>query len=109
MQKQLNKSVIEKIMDRAIKINRLCPEECRDFKIMVSPMRENTLILRWTTINIENIDKPVQCYGYECFHLDGTSQNCSVNYTSQEEANEFFWSLETLYKQEFAIDHKLKL
>ena len=107
MQKQLDKSVIESIMGRAIEINRQCKEACRDFKIMVSPMRENTLILRWTTINIDNIDKPVQCYGYECFHLNGKSQNCSVNYDNQEEANEFFWSLETIYKQQFAIDHKL--
>lgn len=106
MQKQLEKSVIERIMDRAIEINRQCKEECRDFKIMVSPMRENTLILRWTTINIDNIDNPVQCFQYECFNVDGTSQNCSVNYENQEEANEFYWSLEMLYKQQFALDHK---
>ena len=107
MQKQLDKTIIERIMDRAIEINRQCKEECRDFKIMVSPMRENTLVLRWTTINIENIDKPVQCFHYECFDMEGYSQHCSVNFADQEEANEFFWSLQTLHRQQFANDHKL--
>jgi len=95
------------MMDRAIEISRECGDQCRDFRVMVSPMRENTLILRWTTINIEDIDRPVQCYHYECFNPDGTSQNCGVNYDDQEQANDFFWSLETLYSQEFAVDHKL--
>ena len=107
MLKELEHTVIKSIMDRAIEINAQCAEECRDFRIMVSPMREDTLILRWTTINIEDIDKPKQCYCYECFNLDGTSQNCSVNYSDQDEANEFFWSLETLHKQEYCIDHKM--
>ena len=93
-------------MDRAIEINRSCPEECRDFKIMISDMRKETLLLRWTTINIDDIDKPLQCYRYECFNLDGTSQNCSVNYSNQNEANKFFWSLKKLYTQQFASDHK---
>jgi hypothetical protein len=106
--RELDKKVIEKIMDRAIEIHRQCPDECRDFRIMDSPMRKNTLILRWTTINIENIEKPKQCYHYECYHPDGTSQNCSINYDTAEEANEFFFSLRTLYKQEFAKDHRLK-
>lgn len=70
-------------------------------------MKESTLILRWTTINIEDIDRPVQCYNYECFNRDGTSGHCGVNYDDQDQANDFFWSLETLYRQEFAIDHKL--
>lgn len=107
MQKQPDRVVIQRMMDRATRINRACGQQCRDFKIMVSEMRENTLILRWTTINIDDIDKPIQCYNYECFNLDGTSQNCGVNYSDQEQANEFFWSLKTLYKQEFAIDHQL--
>lgn len=107
MQKQPDKIVVERIMDRAVEIDRACGEQCRDFRVMVSPMRENTLILRWTNINIDNIDNPVQCYHYECFNVDGTSQHCGVNYSDRQQANEFFWSLETLYRQEFAIDHKL--
>ena len=107
MGKQLDKAVIARMMDRAIEINRGCKEECRDFQIMVSPMKENTLILRWITIDIEDIDRPVQCYNYECFNLDGTSQHCGVNYDSPEQANDFFWGLESLYRQEYAIDHRL--
>ena len=107
MKKELDKELIDKIMNRAIVLNRLCTEECRDFRIMVSPMRENTYLLRWTTIDVKNPDHPIQHYHYECFYPDGTSQNCSVNYDTQEEANEFFWSLETYYKQEYASDHKL--
>ena len=106
MQKELEHKVIVAIMDRAIEINKQCPEECRDFRIMDSPMREKTLLLRWTTINIDDVDKPVQHFRYQCFHLDGTPQNCSVNYSNQREANEFFWSLRTFYKQEYCIDHK---
>ncbi len=107
MIKQLEQSVINRMMNKGIQINKQCPQVCRDFSIMVSPMRKNTLLLRWTTINIDNIDNPVQCYHYECFNPDGTSQNCSVNYSNQQEANEFFWSLKTLYKQEFANDHTI--
>lgn len=107
MEKQLEQSVINRMMDNAIQINKQCRQQCRDFSIMVSPMRKNTLLLRWTTINIDTIDNPVQCYHYECFNPDGTSQNCSVNYSNQQEANEFFWSLKTLYKQEFAKDHTI--
>ena len=105
--KTLKQGVIQNIMDRAIEINRGYKENCRDFQIMVSTMRENTLILRWTTIDISNIDKPLQCYRYECFKTDGTPQLCSVHYSDQDEANAFFWSLEPLYNQQFAIDHKL--
>jgi hypothetical protein len=107
MEKTLERKVIESIMDKALEIHRQCKDECRDFRIMTSPMRTGTLILRWTTIDIHDMDNPVQCYHYECFNPDGTSQNCSVNYKDQGEANEFFFSLETLYKQNFAIDHKL--
>lgn len=109
MAKQLKRETILLIMDRAMEINRSCQEECRDFRIMRSPMREDNLILRWTTINIDNIDNPVQCYRYECFRPDGTALHCSVHYADSEEANDFFWSLETLYHQEFACDHKLKI
>ncbi|WP_407264902.1 hypothetical protein R5N98_12610 [Tenacibaculum maritimum] len=104
---KLEPSVVQKIMDKAIDINKGCKERCRDFQIMVSRKRENNLILRWTTIDIFNIDNPVQCYRYECFELDGTSQNCSIHYANQEEANDFIWSLEPLYQQKYAIDHKL--
>ncbi|WP_179022123.1 hypothetical protein [Winogradskyella forsetii] len=105
--KTLKQSVIYKIMDRAIDINKACTAQCRDFQIMVSTMRKNILILRWTTIDISNIDNPVQCYRYECFKTDGTSQLCSIHYADQEEANDFIWSLEPLYHQQYAIDHKL--
>ncbi len=107
MQKPINKEIVHRIMDRAVEINRLCPEECRDFEIMVSPMREGILVLRWTSINLENIDKPVQCYHYECFSPDGVSQHCSIHFSSQDEANDFFFSLESLYRQKFAHDHKI--
>lgn len=105
--KKVPKTVIKTIMDKAIEINARCKEECRDFTIMVSPMRKNTLLLRWTTIDIEDIDRPKQCYRYECFHMDGSPQNCSVNYANQQEANDFFASLKKLHQQEFCIDHKL--
>ncbi|WP_346881280.1 hypothetical protein [uncultured Algibacter sp.] len=105
--KTLKVGVIQKIMDRAIEINKSCKEQCRDFQIMVSPKHENTLILRWTNIDISNIDNPVQCYRYECFKTDGTPQLCSIHYTNQEDANIFFWSLEPLHQQQCAIDHKL--
>ena len=107
MPKKPEKKIINTIMDRAIGINSQCGEQCRDFRIMASPMRKNTLILRWTNIDIEDLDRPKQCYRYECFNIDGSSQNCSVNYTNQKEANQFFFSLETLHQQDFCIDHKL--
>ncbi|MBW4971276.1 hypothetical protein KZY98_12460 [Croceibacter atlanticus] len=107
MKKKLKQSVITAIMDRAVEINKACKEQCRDFEIMLSRKRENSLILRWISIDISNEDNPVQQYRYECFQTDGTSQLCSVHYADQEEANEFIWSLEPLYHQQFAIDHKL--
>lgn len=109
MQKQLSNETAHRMMDRAMEINRDCTEECRDFRIMISPMRSGTLILRWTTIKLDNIDNPVQCFHYECFNTDGASQHCSVNFQTQQEANEFFFSLETLYKQAFANDHKIQI
>lgn len=105
--KIVQQSVINNIMDRAVVLNKACKEQCRDFQIMVSENHANTLILRWTTIDITNEDKPVQCYRYECFKTDGTPQLCSIYYADQEEANAFFWSLEPLYHQHYAIDHKL--
>ena len=108
MKKKVSQTVINNMMDRAIEINKSCPEECRDFTIMSSPMRKRTLLLRWTTINIDNIESPIQCYRYECFNMDGSSQNCSVNYADQQEANAFFQGLKTLYQQQFASDHKQK-
>lgn len=96
-------------MDRAIEINKSCKEECRDFVIMTSGMRKDTLILRWTTIDLDDIERPIQCYHYECFSQDGSSQNCSVHYSNQDEANKFFWSLKRLYSQPFAIDHRMKI
>ena len=105
--KVLKQTVIDSIMDRAIAINKGCAEQCRDFEIMLSRKRKNTLILRWTSIDISNEDNPIQQYRYECFQPDGTPQLCSVHYADQEEANEFVWSLEPLYHQLYAIDHKL--
>jgi hypothetical protein len=106
MEKDLETKIIDSIMDRALEIHNTCPDQCRDFRIMSSPLRKDTLILRWTAINLDNIDKPRQCFHYECFYPDGTPQRCSINYDSAEEANSFFWSLKTLYRQDFASDHK---
>lgn len=103
----IKQHIINAIMNRAIEINKECAEHCRDFRIMESPMHKDTRILRWTTIDISNVDRPIQCYRYECFDIDGTRQNCSIHYSDQEEANKFFMSLTTLYKQEFSIDHTL--
>jgi len=102
----MDQKVINRIMDRGITISKECQDTCRDFRIMTSPMRKDTLILRWTTINIDNPDHPIQCYRYECFESDGTPQFCSVNYANQQEANAFFWSLKTHYKQGFCNSHK---
>lgn len=103
----MDKKIIDRIMSRAIEISQACPDDCRDFRIMTSPMRKDVLLLRWTRINIDNIDRPVQCFHYECFEPDGSPQNCSVYYSNQEEANTFFASLTELYQQQFAIDHTL--
>ena len=103
----LKQSVINQIMDRAIAINKTGKGYCRDFQIMLSEKHSNTLILRWTTIDISNEDNPVQCYRYECFKIDGTPQLCSIHYTNQEEANDFIWGLQPLYHQQYAIDHTL--
>ncbi|WP_010520454.1 hypothetical protein [Aquimarina agarivorans] len=103
----LQQSVIHKIMNRGIIINKENEKTCRDFQIMISEKFRNTLILRWTCIDISNADNPIQRYHYECFKTDGTPQLCSIYYTNQEEANEFIWSLQPLYHQKYAIDHKL--
>ena len=110
VQKQLGvkTKVITSIMNRAIHIDQACKAHCRDFRIMVSAAHPNTLILRWTTIDISDIDRPEQCYRYECFEMDGTPQHCSIHYSDQEEANAFFNGLKTLYLQECAMDHKLR-
>lgn len=107
MKGKIEKEVIDRIFERAQEIHYSCNEECRDFRIMVSPSWNPTLILRWLTIDLSNIDNPVQCFRYECFHPNGTPQNCSVHYANQGEANSFFADLQTLYRQEFSIDHKL--
>ena len=98
---------IEAIMEKAIQINAGCKEQCRDFRIMTSLLRPDTLVLRWTTIDIDDIDNPLQCYRYQCFHSDGTPQNCSIYYSDQQQANQFFQSLKTLHKQAFSHDHKM--
>ena len=105
--RELKISVIENIMERGIAINKTCKEMCRDFQIMVSKEHPNMLLLRWTVIDISNPDNPMQCYRYECFKTDGSAMLCSLYYTNQQEANDFLWSLEPLYHQDYAIDHKL--
>lgn len=106
--KILKKEIVEKIMNRAIQIKDTCKEHCREFKIMKSKKHENTLILRWLAIDLSNGERLLQCYRYECFRTDGTPQYCSIHYSNQEEANDFFKGLETLYAQQYAIDHKRK-
>lgn len=104
--RKIDQQIIEKIMDKAIEIDKLSEKQCRDFRIMESDDRKEVLLLRWTTIDISNIDNPIQSYHYQCFELDGTPQHCSIYYSNQEEANSFFFSLRTLYQQLFSIDHK---
>ncbi len=103
----IKQSVIHKIMDRGILINKQSKLPCRNFQIMISTLRSHILILRWTTIDLSDQDNPKQCFRYECFTKEGTPQLCSIYYTNQEEANAFFWSLQPLYNQSYAIDHKL--
>lgn len=98
--------VIHLIMDKAEEISKNCPETCRDFEIMTSPLKEETLILRWVSIDTSNLSKIRQCYLYECFNLDGSPQDCSINYTSALEAQAFFESLTTHYQQQCAVDHR---
>jgi len=93
-------------MDVGAQRSAQCSDHCRDFQIMLSPDFPNTLILRWTTINIEEIDRPQQCYRYECFNTDGSPRNCSIHYSTPPAANHFYEHLELLYHQSFAIDHK---
>ncbi|EDP94653.1 hypothetical protein U8527_07130 [Kordia algicida OT-1] len=105
--KNIDQAVIHKMMNRAIEINHSCKEKCRDFKIMTSTMRKDSLILQWRTIDISNEDNPIQYYRFECFKMDGTPELCSIHYTDQKQANDFITSLQTLYHQKFAIDHTL--
>jgi len=93
IKKAPSKIVIHKIMDRAIQINNGCTELCRNFKIMESLSHKDIFILRWTTIDITNIERPIQKYRYECFEKDGTAQLCSIYYSDQSEANAFFENL----------------
>ncbi|WP_281989743.1 hypothetical protein [Aquimarina aggregata] len=104
----LDKKIINRIMNRAIEINDSCKEHCREFRIMKSKKHKNTFILRWLTIDASDVGRLFQCYRYECFDVDGTPQYCSIHYSNQEEANEFFKGLEPLYAQEYAVDHKSK-
>jgi len=107
MQIQMKPKIIEALMGRAIEINADCPEQCRYFAIMTSSMRPDAWILRWLNINIDDLDNPIQTYHYECFHQDGSPQNCGVHYANPQEANAFFNSLIPHYSQEYAGDHKL--
>ncbi|WP_025741935.1 hypothetical protein [Aquimarina pacifica] len=100
-------TVIHNMMDRAVEIQKNCKEQCVDFNIMTSGSHPDTLLLRWTSIDISDPDRPLQYYRYECFYSDGRPQHCSIHYANQEEANRFFKGLSSVYTQEFAIDHKL--
>jgi len=102
MKKKLEPSVLEKIMVHARRIDASESLHCRQFQIMISPLRPDTLILRWLTIEISNPDNPIQRYNNLCFYADGLSQDCSINYADQQEANEFFASLECLHQQTFS-------
>ena len=93
---------IQKLMEEAVLISGQCKESCSDFQIMTSQFHQDTLILRWLEIDISDIERPIQCYRYRCFDLDGSTQNCSIHYSNQEEANAFFKSLKAHYKQDFA-------
>ena len=107
MEGKLNDDVMQKVMDRAMLIDEDCPELCRNFKIMESALWPGSLILRWTTINLEDEDRPVQCFRYECFDEEGESRYCSIYYVNTQEANEFFASLKPLHTQVFSGDHQL--
>lgn len=104
---RISKKVIASIMNRGMQIDKNCKEHCRDFRIMVSREHPNTLLLRWTTIDIGDVDRPKQCYRYECFDMDGTPRHCSIHYSDQKQANVFFSELETLHLQQCAMDHTL--
>ena len=107
MDYSIEQQLIVTIMEQARRLIKGCGTNCRDFRIMTSPMRESTLILRWTTINVDDPDRPVQCFRYACFNMDGSPQQCSIHYANQQEANEFFEGLETQYQQIYSNDHKL--
>jgi hypothetical protein len=106
MRKKLNEFIVHRMMSRAAEISGSCGDACREFKIMVSEKRPDTLILQWTSINIDNLDAPMQSYHYECFDQAGHSQNCSVNYKDQADANDFFRSLKALHHQTYSTDHE---
>lgn len=106
MKTSIEQNIINRIMDRAIQISGDSSETCRNFTVMTSPMRPNTLILRWLCIDTNDQKDLSNTYCYECFDLDGKPQYCSVNNLNPTEANLFFRGLTTLYEQQCAIDHK---
>ncbi|MFC4633522.1 hypothetical protein ACFO3O_06365 [Dokdonia ponticola] len=92
---------IQKIMEGAVLIQKHCKESCFDFQVMTSRFHKDTLILRWVEVDISDVERPIQCYRYRCYHLDGSAQNCSIHYNNVQEANTFFKSLETHFRQDF--------
>lgn len=104
--KPLDPQVIQKLMAYALTIDTQNEEHCRDFSIFQSDEFPDSLILRWTCIDISDIDRPLQIYRYECFTLDGMPLHCSIHYSDQAQANHFFEGLKLRYTQEFANDHK---
>ena len=83
-----------RITARAKAIIQYCGDTCADFQIMESPLHANTLILRWLSIDISDIDRPSQCYQYECFEPDGTPMHCSIFYDTPAEEEAFYLSLQ---------------
>ncbi len=102
--KEIPQEVLEKLLHHGLTIARETQAYCRNFSILRSPLHKDTLILRWTTIDLEDVDRPLQCYQYHCFYPDGTSQGCSIHYDNQSQANAFFLGLELLYSQQCATD-----
>ena len=98
---KISKEITQKIWDQAITIDKSCMESCFEFQIMTSKFHKDTLILRWIEVDISDVERPIQCYRYRCFNIDGSSQNCSIHYADQAEANAFFKSLRAYPTQEF--------
>ena len=93
-----NQETLARIKQRAGAISKISPHECRDYSLHRSPLHPGSLILRWLSIDIGDIDHPRQCYEYECFEEDGQPLHCSVFYDSPAEAEAFFQSLTPICK-----------
>ena len=94
--KTISLEVKARIAERARQIIQHSAEECRDFSLHRSLLHPKTLILRWLSIDLYDIDHPHQCYLYECFDEQGSPLNCSIHYATITEAERFYNSLEDL-------------